>query len=141
MSPRVVALGVLIAIACTGGVVGASAATLGGVRTADVGAATGSVAIHTAGITATWTAKLSSTAGFTVNNLTLTAPGTDRFEVGEQVRISLVGTSGASLCEITLTATTQSATLAVGRAGLASACGTNALYYSTIDRVAITAVR
>ncbi|MCU1414516.1 MAG: hypothetical protein JWN80_1856 [Microbacteriaceae bacterium] len=141
---RVLALGILIAATCTVGVVsvvGASAATLGGVKTADVAAATGTVAIHSSGITATWTAKASSAAGFTVNNVTFTAPGADRFEVGEQLRISLIGATGASLCEITETITSQISSETIGRAGLASACGTNALLYSSIDRVAITAVR
>ncbi len=134
------ALGTLIAIAGTCGAVGASASTLGGVRTADVGAANGAVGIHSSGVTAGWTAAYSGVS-WMLNGVTLSTPGTDRFAAGEQVRLTLIDTSGVKLCELTATSAAQSATLAIARPAIDTACGPGGIAYGRIDRIAITAVR
>jgi hypothetical protein len=109
-------------------------------KTTDVGAANGTVAIHGSGVTASWTAAYSGSS-WMLNGVTLSTPGADRFAAGEQVRLALIDTSGAKLCEIMATSAGQSATVTVARAGIDTACGSGGIAYSRIDRVAITAVR
>ncbi|MES2170511.1 MAG: hypothetical protein V4479_07285 [Actinomycetota bacterium] len=140
VTPRVLALGILVVVAGTCGVVTASAATLGGIKTTDVGAANGAVAIHTSGITATWTAAFSA-GSWMLNGVLLATPGADRFAAGEQVRLALIDSTGVKICELTATSASQSATIAIARAAIDSACGSGGVAFSRIDRAAITAVR
>jgi hypothetical protein len=122
------------------GVVGASAATLGGLKTSDLGAGNAAVSIHTSGISVQWASTLSGTS-WVLNGITLTTPGADRFAAGEKVSVSIAGTSGTRICEIITTNAATTATLAIARATINSACGTTGIDYATIDRVSVVAVR
>ena len=122
------------------GVVGASAATLGGLKTSDLGAGSGSVAIHSTGVSAQWTAALSGTS-WVLNGITLATSGTDRFAAGEKVSVSIAAASGAKICEITTTNATSSATVTIARAAINTACGATGIDFTTIDKVSVVAVR
>ncbi len=122
------------------GVVGASAATLGGLKTSDLGAGNAAVNIHTSGISVQWAAALSGT-NWVLNGITLTTPGADRFAAGEKVSVSIAGTSGTRICEIITTNATSTATLTIPRAAINTACGATGIDYATIDKVSVVAVR
>ena len=130
-----------IASAILVGVVGASAATLGGIKTVDFGSGDASVAIHTNGITATWTPAVSGTS-WVVNGITLatTSPG-DTFAAGEKLGVALINSSGAKICEIDLTNATATTYISITRTAINTACGSSSVDFSTIDRLAVTATR
>jgi hypothetical protein len=123
------------AILCAG-VVTASAATLGGLKTNDLGAATGTVAAHTAGINVRWRAVRTGTT-WVVNQIRLTTTGTDTFANGEKIRVTLIATSGASICEIAVTQAGASATQTIARTTIDTACGASGVNYALIARVAV----
>ena len=122
------------------GVVGASAATLGGLKTGDLGSSNAGVAIHGTGITATWTPALVATT-WVVSGITLKTAATDTFSAGEKVSVTLVSSTGAQLCEIAATAPTASTSLAITRANINSGCGSSGIDFASIDRVAVATVR
>ncbi len=130
-----------IASALLVGAVGASAATLGGLKTIDLGSSDASVAIHTSGINAVWTPAVSGTS-WVVNGITLTtaAPG-DVFAANEKIGVALVGSSGAKICEVDLTNPTSTTTITIARAAINTACGTSGVDFTTIDKLAVTASR
>jgi hypothetical protein len=122
------------------GVVGASAATLGGLKTSDLGASDAAVAIHASGINATWT-PLASGTSWVVNGITLTTNSGDTFAASEKLAVALVNSSGAKICEIDLTNATSTSTVSIARAAINTACGTTGVDFTTIDRIAVTASR
>jgi hypothetical protein len=122
------------------GAVGASAATLGGLKTTDLGASDATVAIHTSGINATWT-PLASGTSWVVNGITLTTNSGDTFAASEKLGIALVNSSGAKICEIDLTNATSTSTISIARATINTACGATGVDFTTIDRIAVTASR
>jgi hypothetical protein len=137
--PRVRLIFVITALAAVAafGVVGASAATLGGLKTNDLGAADGTVASHLGGISVDIT-PVWDTAGWTVNGLTLVTPGADEFQPAEVVRVSLVAVNGTPLCELSATSPGLQASLAISRASIDTACG-GPVAMGSIARVAVVA--
>jgi hypothetical protein len=122
------------------GVVGASAATLGGLKTSDLGATDASVAIHTSGINATWSAVASGTS-WVVNGITLTTNAGDTFAANEKLGVALVNSSGAKICDVNVTNATSTTSISIARAAINTACGATGIDFSTIDRLAVTAAR
>jgi hypothetical protein len=122
------------------GTVAASAASLGGLRTSDLGAADGASAIHSDGINVQWTPAVSG-ATWVLDGITLTTPGTDTFAAGEKLNLGLINASGTEICGIALTSATSTASISVARAAINTACGTTGIDFSTIDRIAVAASR
>ncbi len=84
--------------------VSASAATLGGVATSDVGANSNAVAGQlTGGVNVSFGTVYDSTLGaYKINNVVLTTNGTEKFVTGENIALELKGAAGG-LTELTLT--------------------------------------
>ncbi len=143
VTPSVVGLSLpVLVIASVGviGLVGASAATLGGLRTTDLGASDATVAIHTTGIDVGWTPLVSGTS-WVLNGITLTTSGADQFAAQESLGVALINTSGAKICEIDLINPTATTTVSIARAAINTACGSAGIDFATIDRVAVSAAR
>jgi hypothetical protein len=119
------------------GVVGASAATLGGLQTNDLGAAVGTVAGHTSGLTVTWGARWSGSATV-LDSLTITSAAAEPFVVGERVEAVVINSAGTGLCAVAATVATAGPTVAFSRTAIETACGVTPFAYSAIDRVAVT---
>ena len=83
--------------------VSASAATLGGLKTDDLGANSNAVAGQlTGGVNVSFTTAYDSTlGGYKVTGVTLTANGSETFPTTGAVSLTLKGASGASLGTIT----------------------------------------
>jgi hypothetical protein len=122
------------------GGVAASAASLGGLKTVDVGAADASTAIHTAGVTVQWT-PLASGISWVLNGITLGTTGTDTFAAGENVKVSLINSSGAKICEIALVNAAAGTSISIARTAINTACGTTGIDFATTDRVAVVTSR
>ena len=129
-----------IASALLVGAVGASAATLGGLKTADLGASDASVAIHSSGINVTWSPLVSGTT-WVVNGITLTTNTGDTFAANEKLGVTLINSSGAKICEVDLTNSASTSSIAIARATINTACGTTGIDFSSVDRIAVTASR
>ncbi len=129
-----------IASALLVGVVGASAATLGGLKTSDLGDSEATVAIHTSGINANWSAVASGTT-WLVNGITLTTNSGDTFAAGEKIGVALVTSTGSKICEVDLTNATSTSTISIARATINASCAPAGVDFSTIDRIAVTATR
>ena len=143
VTPSVYAIGVptLVAIlVVTIGAVAASAASLGGLKTSDVGAADASTAIHTAGVTVLWT-PLASGTSWVLNGMTLGTTGTDTFSAQENVKVSLINSSGAKICELSLVNATAGTSISIARTAINTACGTTGIDFATIDRIAVVTSR
>jgi hypothetical protein len=99
--------------------VSASAATLGGLTTGDVGANSNTVAGQlTQGVNVSFTTAYDSTlGGYKVTGVTLTANGTEKFPANGAIALTLKNTSGTSLTELTLTPTTAAATETIPYSG------------------------
>lgn len=119
------------------GVVGASAATLGGLQTSDLGAAVGTVAGHTSGLTVTWGARWSGTATV-LDSVTITTAVSQPFVVGERVEAVVIGPTGTGLCAVATTVAAAGTTVAFSRANIETACGLTPFSYSAIDRIAVS---
>ncbi len=107
MSLKRMTIAVVASVAVFAGV-SASAATLGGVKTDDVGANSNAVAGQLAtngGVYATFTTAYSATAGYyTITGVTLTPiTAGDTIPIGAKVQLTLKGAANASLYEITST--------------------------------------
>jgi hypothetical protein len=137
VAEHLVATIVLAAVALLG-VVGASASTLGGLLTNDLGSSTGTVAAHASGITVTWGSRWSGSA-VVLDSVSLSTTAGQPFVVGEQVKTSIVGASGAELCAVSTTIAAQSTTLSLARTSIEAACGTTPFAFSSIDRIAVVA--
>lgn len=119
------------------GVVGASAATLGGLQTDDFGAATGNVAGHGSGLTVTWGARWSGTQTV-LDSLTITSAVGEPFVVGERVEAVVINVAGTGLCAVATTIASAGTTVVLNRSSIETACGLTPFSYSAIDRVAVT---
>jgi hypothetical protein len=128
----------LAAIASVGvlGIVGASAATLGGLRTNDLGATAGTVASHTLGISITWGSRWSGSA-LVLDSVTVTTAPSQPFVVGETIKGAIVNTAGTTLCTVTSTIATAGTSQTLTRTGIETACGLTPFAFSSIDRVAL----
>jgi len=131
---QVIAL-VLIA---TMGAVGASAATVGGLRTPDLGAANTTLLSHSSGLSVSWGARWSGTA-IVLDSITFTAATGQSFVAGEVVESAIVRSAGTVICTVSATAASTATTLTVPRATIYSSCGATGISYSTIDRVSVVA--
>lgn len=112
MSFRIKALAIVAGVAVFAAV-SASAATLGGLRTNDLGANSNVVAAHvTGGVVVSFTPSYSLAAGYyVVSSVTLTpiVTATDKFGSGATVTLTLKGASNSSLTELTGTTTAAQA--------------------------------
>jgi hypothetical protein len=88
--------------------VSASAATLGGLKTDDVGANSNAVAGQlTGGVNVSFTTAYDATlGGYKITGVTLAANGTETFPTTGAVSLTLKGASGANLATITGTGAT-----------------------------------
>lgn len=125
------------ALALTG-VVTASAAGLGGVSASQVGAAEGAVRSHTAGVTVTWQSALVAGA-WVVDGITLVTQPTEPFLAGEWLRLAVIGSSGAQLCQIEVEVMVTSASVAIDRTTVDAACGVTP--FTSVNRIAVSATR
>jgi hypothetical protein len=133
--PTLVAL-----LVVTLGAVAASAATFGGLKTVDLGASNASSAIHTAGLTVAWTPLASGTT-WVLNGITLGTIGSDTFAAQENLKVTLINSSGAKICEISLVNATSAASIGIARTAINTACGITGIDFATIDRLAVAASR
>lgn len=91
--------------------VSASAATLGGAQTADLGANSNTVKAQVQnGVNVAWTTAYDATLGsYKVTGATLTANGAETIPATASVRLTLKDSTGASLAELTGTGATLGA--------------------------------
>ena len=120
------------------GAVGASAATLGGLRTDDLGAADGATLSHSSGLSMAWGARWSG-AALVLDTITVTTATGQGFSTGELLEATVLRSAGTTICTIDYTVPSAATTLTVPRTTIDAACGTGGVAYSTIDRVALSA--
>ncbi len=128
-------ISVLAGVLSTGAAVSASAATLGGLQTADLGAAHGGVQAHPDGVIVNWSPAFEGVAPV-VGGVTVSAVAPDSFVAGEQLRVAFVAASGAAACEVAATVATAAPSLQLSRAEIESACG-GSMPFSALDRIAV----
>lgn len=124
MSLKVKAIAIVAGVAVFAAV-SASAATLGGLKTDDLGANSNTVAGHlTGGAAVSFTSSYDSAVGYyKVSQVTVTPiTGTESFGAGAALKLTLKGASNASLVEATGTGTaTAGAPVTLAVAGTISA--------------------
>ncbi|CAN5243512.1 hypothetical protein BH09ACT1_BH09ACT1_07320 [soil metagenome] len=122
-------------------VVGAAAASASGVRSPDLGAATGPVSVHASGLAITWSPAFTG-GKWILDGIAVAAASGEPFTSGERVRLSLIGANGAALCEVVAVHSgASSSVISVGRSTVASACGSVGLSFGSISRVALVSMR
>jgi hypothetical protein len=135
-----IALGAVALLAALS-VVGAAAASASGVQDSDLGAATGAVSAHDSGLTITWIPAFTG-GKWLLDGITVAAASADPFTTGERVRVSLIGTNGAALCEVVAVQSSgSSSVLSIGRSTIDAACGSAGLTFGSISRAALVATR
>lgn len=118
------------------GSVGASAASLGGLTTSDLGASSGTVAAHPSGLTAQWMPARSG-SDWLLDGIVLGA--VEPFTDGERLKLSILDASGAALCEVSVVHSGTSAISTILRSDIDADCGPAGISFSAIDRVAVSA--
>jgi hypothetical protein len=76
-----------------------------------------------------------------LNGITLGTTGTDTFAAGENVKVSLINSSGAKICEIALVNAAAGTSISIARTAINTACGTTGIDFATTDRVAVVTSR
>ena len=141
MIPRLVrslAISLLVALV-VGGAVTAAAASLGGLRTSNLSASSATVATHSAGIAVRWSPVFDKT-GWVLDSITLSTVAGDTFTPSESVRVAVVDSSGAAVCEPVAIVGSASSSVTLDRATLDKYCG-GAVSLARVASVALVVAR